>query len=209
MNYLAHIALAGGNAEHQVGGLLGDFVRGPLVGQLSPRIEDGIKAHRQLDAYVDRQPEIKAFLQRFNSPMRHYAGIVADVFYDHLLASDWHRYYRQPLEHFCQDFYQHLAIYNQQLPPRAQSFLRHAPQIGWLQSYAQWDRLPLILQRIGQRFRRPVALQEALPIVEQHSAEITDEFHQLYPRLQNFMRHSLYEIELNYAPNDPARRSLT
>ena len=29
MNYLAHIALAGGDAQHQVGGLLGDFIRGP------------------------------------------------------------------------------------------------------------------------------------------------------------------------------------
>ena len=88
-------------------------------------------------------------------------------------------------------------IYHQQLPPRAQSFLRDAPQIGWLESYAQRDSLPLILQRIGQRFRRPVALQEALPVVEQHSAAIADEFHQLYPRLQVFMRHSLHQIELH------------
>lgn len=197
MNYLAHIALAGGNAEHQVGGLLGDFIRGPLVGQFSPHIEAGIKAHRQLDAYVDQQPELHAFVQRFNSPMRRYAGIVADVFYDHLLASDWHRYYRQSLEHFCQDFYNHLAAYNQQLPQRAQHFLRHAPQIGWLQSYAQRDNLPLILQRVGERFRRPVALQEALVTVEQHSTAIAEEFHQLYPRLQAFMHHSLHEIELH------------
>ena len=39
MNYLAHIALAGDNPEYQVGGLLGDFVRGPLIGKYSPAIE--------------------------------------------------------------------------------------------------------------------------------------------------------------------------
>ena len=197
MNYLAHIALSGGHPDHQVGGLLGDFIRGPLTGIFSIRVEASIQSHRQLDAYVDQQPELKVFLQRFQSPMRRYAGIVADVFYDHLLASDWHRYYQQPLEDFCQDFYRHLAAYNEQLPPRAKQFLKHAPEIGWLQSYAQRDNLPLILERIGQRFRRPVALQDALPIVEQHNAAIFHEFHQLYPRLEAFMRRSLYEIELH------------
>ena len=197
MNYLAHIALSGGHPEHQVGGLLGDFVRGPLTGRFSTRIEASIQSHRQLDAYVDQQPELGVFLQRFTSPMRRYAGIVADVFYDHLLAADWRCYYQQSLEDFCQNFYRHLAVYNQQLPPRALQFSQHAPQIGWLQSYAQRENLPLILQRIGQRFRRPVALQDALSIVEQHNAAISNEFHQLYPRLQVFMRHSLHEIELH------------
>ena len=79
MNYLAHIALAGANPEHRVGGLLGDFVRGPLSGQLPIAIETGITAHRKLDAFVDQQPEIQLFLRRFEKPMRRYAGIVADV----------------------------------------------------------------------------------------------------------------------------------
>ncbi|MDG1165917.1 MAG: ACP phosphodiesterase [Porticoccaceae bacterium] len=197
MNYLAHIALAGDNPEHQVGGLLGDFVRGPLRGQYSPAIQAGIYAHRKLDHYVDQQPEIRLFLQRFESPMRRYAGIVADVFYDHLLACDWHQYYQQPLDGFCQDFYRHLGNFGHDLPPRAQMFLERAPSIGWLEGYAEADHLPMILQRTGQRLRRPVALEEALPIIEQHKSAIAEEFHQLYPRLQTFVRTTLQEIDLN------------
>lgn len=197
MNYLAHIALAGANPEHRVGGLLGDFVRGPLSGQLPIAIENGITAHRKLDAFVDQQPEIQLFLQRFEKPMRRYAGIVADVVYDHLLAREWTQYYQQPLEDFCQEFYVQLAVYGDRLPPRAQHFLEHAPKIGWLESYSNVDNLPLILQRIGQRFRQPVALQDALPIVVQHQAAIRTEFHQLYPRLQKFVHSALREIELN------------
>lgn len=198
MNYLAHIALAGDNPEHQVGGLLGDFVRGPLVGNFSPGIETGIQAHRQLDSFVDQQPEMRLFLQRFESPMRRYAGIVADVFYDHLLALSWHDYHQQPLGDFCQDFYRQLGTHQAVLPPRAQHFLQHAPAIGWLEGYAQADHLPMILQRIGERLRRPVALQEALPIIALHRAAITEEFHQLYPRLQAFVGTTLQEIELHY-----------
>jgi len=187
MNYLAHIALAGDNPEHQVGGLLGDFVRGPLTGTFSPAIEAGIMAHRKLDSYVDQQPEMLAFLQRFDSPMRRYAGIVADVIYDHILAQEWHSYYHLPLASFCQDFYRHLAQHSDNLPPRALFFLQRAPTIGWLESYQQPDNLPIILQRIGQRLRRPIALEDALSVVHQHKTAITDEFHQLYPRLQTFV----------------------
>ncbi len=197
MNYLAHIALAGSNPEYRVGGLLGDFVRGPLFGELPAAIEIGITAHRKLDAFVDQQPEIQVFLQRFEKPMRRYAGIVADVIYDHLLAREWRQYYQQPLHAFCQEFYQQLALYGGQLPPRAQHFLEHAPRIGWLESYSNADNLPLILERIGSRFRQPVALQNALPIVAQHQAAISSEFHQLYPRLQVFVSTTLQEIELN------------
>lgn len=197
MNYLAHIALAGANPEHRVGGLLGDFVRGPLSGQLPIAIETGITAHRKLDAFVDQQPEIQLFLRRFKKPMRRYAGIVADVVYDHLLAREWTQYYQQPLEEFCQEFYDQLAVYGDTLPPRAQHFLEQAPKIGWLENYSNADNLPLILQRIGQRFRQPVALQDALPIVAQHQAAISSEFHRLYPRLQVFVHTALQEIELN------------
>ena len=55
----------------------------------------------------------------------------------------------------------------------------------------------MILQRISERLRRPVALQDALPIIDQHKSAIALEFHQLYPRLQHFVQNSLSEIELH------------
>jgi acyl carrier protein phosphodiesterase len=196
MNYLAHIALAGPSPEHRVGGLLGDFVRGPLIGNLPSGVEVGISVHRKLDIYFDQQPEIQAFLKRFEKPMRRYAGIVADVVYDHILARQWSQYYEQSLPEFCQEFYRQLAVYNDRLPVRAQQFLDHAPKVGWLEGYSKFDNLPLILQRIGGRFRQPVALQNALPTVIQHQDAIDREFHELYPRLQRFVHTKLQQIEL-------------
>ncbi len=196
MNYLAHIALAGGDAQHQVGGLLGDFIRGPLVGQFSPRIEDGIKenivnwtpmsiSNRNLkpfyNALTAQCAAMPASLPIFFMTI-YWPPNGTDIIVSH--------------SNIFVDFYQHLAIYHQQLPPKAQkefSAARTADRLA--RKLQQQDGLPLILQRIGQRC--PVALQEALPVVEQHSAAIADEFHQLYPRLQVFMRHSLHQIELH------------
>lgn len=197
MNYLAHIALSGANPQHQVGGLLGDFYRGPTKGQFPAAIEIGIIAHRKLDAYVDRQQEFHCFLQRFEKPLRRYAGIVADIIYDHILACEWHQYYAIPLDKFCHNFYAELANFEPLLPPGAKKFLHHAPSVGWLESYRDVNNLPLILQRVGQRFNKPIALEAALPIYFEHKDSITSEFHRLYPRLQAFIHSIVKEIELH------------
>ena len=173
--------------------MLGDFVRGPLRGEYPAAIEAGIDAHRKLDAYVDRQPE----MQRFVRPMRRYAGIAADIVYDHLLASNWLRYYPQSLDEFCQSFYGELSRQTGVLPSRAQAFAKQAPKVRWLQSYSDESNLPLILSGVGSRFKKPVALQDALPTVAEYRAEISSDFHHLYPRLQSFMQGTLDQTNLN------------
>ena len=45
MNYLAHIFLNGEDPEHQIGGFIGDFVKGDPKGRFTPGIEHGIKLH--------------------------------------------------------------------------------------------------------------------------------------------------------------------
>jgi len=182
-----------------VGGLLGDFVRGPLRGEYPAAIEVGIDAHRKLDAFVDRQPEMQRFVRRFDPPMRRYAGIVADIVYDHLLASNWLRYYPESLDEFCQSFYGDLSRHRDVLPSRAQAFAKQAPRVRWLQSYSDESNLPLILSRVGSRFKKPVALQDALPTVAQYRAEISSDFYHLYPRLQGFMQGALDQTNLNLA----------
>lgn len=191
MNYLAHIALSGDNAEHRIGGFLGDFVRGPLRGEFPEAVEAGIQTHRKLDAYLDTQPEMLAFLALFESPLRRYAGIVADVIFDHCLANCWSAYYSQPLDEFCGDFYSQLQRFEQPLPPRAAWFSTRAPQIGWLESYGNINHMPRVLNAIGARLRRPVALETALDIVEPNMARIEADFHRLYPRLQTIAQSEL------------------
>ena len=197
MNYLAHIALSGENPEHQVGGFLGDFHRGPVQGHFPLAIEAGIVAHRKLDAFVDNQQELRCFLQRFDKPLRRYSGIVADIIYDHILANEWHQYYGQSLDSFCQNFYGYLSEYEPLLSEAAKHFLYHAPSVGWLQSYQDPNNLAFILKRVGQRFKKSVALEAALPVFFEHKTTITQEFHHLYPKLQTFMATKISEIDLH------------
>ncbi len=186
MNYLAHIYLSGPDPELQVGGLLGDFVKGPLVGQYPIAIERGIQLHRMIDSHTDSQPLVQAAAASMAKPWRRYAGILLDIYFDHLLASQWSRFHDQALEDFCQDFYRHLHRHSRLLPPRALHFSRVAPEVAWLESYARADRIPQMLNRVGQRFRQPVPLQNAWLTLDSHRQQLSETFDTLLPLLVNF-----------------------
>ena len=50
MNLLAHAVLAGSDPGLVVGGVLGDWIKGPLDGGLSDDLSAGVRLHRRIDA---------------------------------------------------------------------------------------------------------------------------------------------------------------
>lgn len=176
MNYLAHLLLSGPDRDMQVGGLLGDFVKGPLRNELPATIEQGIQLHRRLDSLTDRHEAFIAAATYLPAPWRRYRGILLDIYFDHLLARHWQDFHHQPLEDFCADFYRHLQRHHSILPPRALHFSQVAPQVGWLESYRSANNLPLMLDNVGQRLRRPVPLGNAVPLLAANSEFITEHF---------------------------------
>ena len=186
MNYLAHLLLSGPDRDMQVGGLLGDFVKGPLQGELPDTIEQGIHLHRRLDTLTDQHHAFIAATSCLPAPWRRYRGILLDIYFDHLLATHWQDFHHQPLESFCADFYHHLRRHRAILPPRALHFSRVAPQVRWLESYRSAHNLPLMLDNVGKRLRRPVPLGGALPLLTDHNDMLTDQFHILMADLLAF-----------------------
>lgn len=176
MNYLGHLYLSGEDPDLQVGGLLGDFVKGPLRGDYPPRIEVGIERHRRIDAACDDLPAIRALRAQFPDPWRRYGGIVIDVVFDHLLARDWDDLHTQPLADFCENFYRALTARRALLPERARAFCDRAPGARWLESYREAAQIPRVLAHIGQRLRRPVALEQVWPLPESGAAAVESAF---------------------------------
>ena len=169
-----------------VGGLLGDFVKGPLTGQLPQRIEQGIALHRKIDVFVDQQPEIRGALCRFQTPYRRFAGIYLDICFDHFLAKHWKAFHQQSLEDFFVKFYEHLRNFDELLPPRALHFSKVAPVVHWLESYAEFENLELMLQRIGQRFKKQVPLHHGFFILQRDYATLESEFLLTFPQFVAF-----------------------
>jgi len=202
VNYLAHILLSGDNLDTQVGGLLGDFVKGPLQGQYPESVEKGIALHRKLDVYTDAQPEVQHLIRTFSPQWRRFAGIILDIAFDHVLTTRWQEYHSLSLDHFCQRFYRHLNICQAWLPARAQHFNQRAADVRWLQSYADQSLIPVMLNRVGERLRRPLPLGNAWPEIADRQAEVEQVFSIVMPRLLSHAQ------QLRFAPPTPTALTL-
>ena len=186
MNYLAHLLLSGPDRDIQVGGLLGDFVKGPLRQELPTAIEFGISLHRKIDVITDLHPQFVAAAGVLSPPWRRYRGILLDIYFDHLLATRWNEFHSQPLADYCQDFYRHLAIHHSSLPPRARHFCEVAPKVQWLESYAINDVMPTVCNNVGKRLRHPIPLGDVWPDLEKEREFLNQSFDGLMKELLDF-----------------------
>ena len=198
MNYLAHIYLSGDRPTTQIGGLLGDFIKGPLVAEQHAPFYTGLLLHRRIDAYLDGLEEFRKMLSSFAPPHRRFAGILLDILFDHYLASEWPDDAKLPLEEFCESFYRELNNHYQELPESAQRFANRAQATRWLQSYRNFDNLHPMLQRVSQRFTREVALHDAIPHLEQHYDFYQAGYRLIFPQVSEFAQKELQNILENH-----------
>ena len=94
MNFLAHIYLSGTNPKTMVGNFIGDFVKGRnVLEQFEADIAKGIELHRSIDEFTDHHPVVQISKMRLRPKYRHYAAVIVDIFYDHLLSRFWSNYH--------------------------------------------------------------------------------------------------------------------
>ncbi len=172
MNYLAHAWLARYSDDAILGALLGDFVLGQSALDDWPApVRAEIVRHRRIDRYTDTHPAVAAARVRFG-PLRRYAGIVLDVYFDHCLARDWTRWDATPLDAFIGRIYRILDERRELLPPRLAALAPRMAAHDWLGSYARRERVDAAVRGIATRLSRNgeklVACLEVLRADEPH-----------------------------------------
>lgn len=155
MNFLAHALLAGDTPALIVGGVVGDWVKGSLPGSLPADLSRGVALHRAIDHYAESHPAFKRSRARISPERRRYAGVLVDVFYDHLLARNWDGIHGQPLAEYCEAVYGLIRERLNDLPESAQPALAMMAREDWLSSYAQIEGIADVLARMSRRVRRP------------------------------------------------------
>jgi acyl carrier protein phosphodiesterase len=182
MNYLAHVYLAGKSSESVVGNLLADHVRGPLDAYPDGVIA-GIHNHRAVDAYTDNHPQVAEARRLFQPPLRRYAGIILDVFWDHCLTKRWSAHTEQPLAEFATQAYSQLAAYDGYLPPDFVVMRDRLIQLDLLQAYGELSTVDHALLRISQRFCHVNPLPEGGHALRQHYEQLFVHFDAFFPDL--------------------------
>ncbi len=184
MNYLAHVYLAGPQVTDRVGGLLGDFVQGPLPCGLPPDLASGVELHRFIDRYTDQHPAFMRSRQRISPSRRRFSGVMIDLIYDHFLARHWCCFCDEPLLLYTQAFYQSLEDYRNWLPANLLAILERMRQNNWLAAYADLAVIGRALDQIGiYRIQRSNPLVGSLSELEAHYAELEQDFWSFIPEV--------------------------
>lgn len=183
MNFLAHFFLSAESPALMVGNFLGDFVKGKGYQQYPEPIATGIQLHRAIDAYTDQHPVFLESKHRLVPQYGHYAGIIVDMFYDHLLAVHWKEYAKESLEHFAAYVYENLQQHQDLFPEKAASVLPYMVNHNWLLSYARIEGIQRALKGMAQRSRFASGMEHATESLKQNYTAFNREFHSFFPQI--------------------------
>jgi len=176
MNFLAHAWLAGDAPADRLGGLIGDFVKGPLPAGLPADVAAGVRLHRAIDAFADTHPAFRTACARVPAERRRAAGILVDMFFDHFLARRWNEFSDEPLRRFTADAYRLMAEHRPLLPPRLLRILPWMTEDDWLASYAEVESVAYALDRMAQRLSRPGLLAGAGSVLRAQYGALESDF---------------------------------
>jgi acyl carrier protein phosphodiesterase len=155
MNFLAHALLAGDKPALIVGGVVGDWIKGTLPGALPDDLAKGVALHRAIDCFAESHPAFNRSRARVSPARRRYAGVLVDIFYDHLLARNWAAIHGQPLHEYCESVYVLIRDRLHDLPASSHAGLALMAKEDWLTSYAQIEGIADVLARMSRRARQP------------------------------------------------------
>ncbi len=188
MNHLAHLFLAGRSSESLLGNLSGDFVKGSVDGKFSEGVRAGIMEHRRIDAFTDTHPNVAAIRRIIAVEHGHYSRVIADMFFDHLLATEWTTYAKEPLPVFLRLTYAALDPLIESMPGRLRYLYPIMRDEGWLPSYASIDGIWIALFNMSRRFSRQPRLELATPLLIHAREELLHHFGRFMPDVIRFAK---------------------
>jgi acyl carrier protein phosphodiesterase len=185
MNFLAHVSLSGDNPKIMVGNFIGDFVKGRnLLEQFEPEIAKGIDLHRAIDAFTDSHPIVAQSKNRLRPTYRHYAAVIVDMFYDHMLAKNWDQYHDTPLDLYTQQTYQTILSFEPILPEHVKYMLQYMIPDNWLFNYAKLEGIERALAGMARRSKYESKMELAVNDLRKYYDSFTKEFEIFFPDLQ-------------------------
>jgi acyl carrier protein phosphodiesterase len=185
MNHLAHALLAdAGGIEFALGSAQGDFLHGHPDPAWPAARRAGLQFHRAIDRYTDAHPEVVAARNTFAPPLRRYAGIALDVWFDHLLVLDWARLVPdEPLARFARRWLVLLDDHARDLPASLRAFMTWMHAHDLPAGYGDNATLEVVFHAMAQRLTRPSPLGDALPALLERAKPLQRHFDAFFPDL--------------------------
>ncbi len=176
MNFLGHFFLSHHDQDLLVGNFIADAVKGKKYLDYPENIAKGIMMHRQIDHFTDNHKMVRQGRKRLFPAYRHFAGVIMDMYYDHLLATDWMRYSDLSLEDFAENVYGIIESYWQYLPERSRYMFPYMKSGNWLVKYATTEGIDRSLTGMAKRLNNNSKLEHAIDQLNEHYELLKPEF---------------------------------
>lgn len=186
MNYLSHIFLSGNDGGLQVGNFIGDFVKGRPSRTFPECMRRGIYFHREIDSFTDKHPvviEMKNFMRPF---FGRYSGIVADMYFDYFLASDFEKYSEKSLRKTAYGFYFSVLLRYYYLPQRVKQFIFHFVFTNRLQQYSHPEGLYNSLAIMSRHKIPALNPDQIIDFLFEYYDTLNDFFDRFFPDMVSF-----------------------
>lgn len=187
MNFLAHAFLSGNEPELLLGNFIADSVKGKQIELYTPAVAKGIRLHRLIDTYTDTHEIVGETKARLRPKYRKFAPVIADMFYDHFLASSFEKYSSEPLHAYTQHVYAIVHESFDMLPERMQHILPHMMQHDWLKGYAQLEGIDRALTGMSRRATFVSGMETAVEELQENYALYAAEFEAFFPELVKYV----------------------
>lgn len=185
MNFLAHLYLSGPHPETICGNFIGDGVKGKIEGIYPADVQKGIALHRFIDTYTDNHPVTAEARKLIRPHFRKYSGVVLDVYFDHFLGINWHKYHPQKLEHFVEAVELILESFEPTMPPKTKRFYHYMKSYQWLLNYRELQTLTEVFQGMASRTPFVSNMENAVVVLKEHYTELEDSFSTFFPELKD------------------------
>ncbi len=168
MNFLAHLYLSGNDQELMIGNFIADGVKGAAYKNYSPGIVSGILLHRAIDDYTDKHPVFMQSVKRIRVEHGKFAGVIADIFYDHFLAANWKNYSEIELPQYVDGVHDLMLHHENIMPEKSRMFLKYMIQHSWLVSYASINGIGEVLYGMSCRTKYANTIDKSAVTLEKH-----------------------------------------
>ncbi len=194
MNFLAHLFLSGEDEELLLGNFIADSVKGKQHEQYKTGIARGIRLHRLIDTYTDTHALVRQTKERLRPVYRKFAPVIADMYYDHFLASGFHNFSKEPLEAYATKVYALINANFDILPARVQHFFPYMVRQNWLLSYAEVEGITQALRGMSRRTSFVSGMETAGEELHLHYNAYASDFHLFFPELISYVERVKEEL---------------
>lgn len=190
MNWLAHVFLSKPELDFQLGNLLADRISAKELNRYSDGFAEGVKCHREIDRFTDSHPVVRQSKGLIFPKYKHFAAVLVDVYFDHLLVLNWDKYCDIPYRTFVQNFYDSIPEKAHSLSPQSQEMLHNIVRYNVIGHYDTIEGVALALKRLSYRLKRPdlIDITDGADSLEEHLESFNRDFLLFFPELQEHIK---------------------